>query len=185
MTKFRFVQTEPGTHGSYDLCYTYAFLVEFDDARNGKPCKLKYIVRAEVFSDVFAIKFYASRDRKGADNKYSIGHGQISVQGVFGILNTTLEIMLDLLKKFPEYSFIIKGAEAYDPATKKEEDEYENQRFRIYRSFLAKNIGTTAFTHFQFPEISVYLLVNNKSGLSANDKKDEIMEHFKAIYELQ
>ena len=70
VTTFRFVQTEPGTHGCYDLCYTYAFLVEFDDARNGKPCKLKYIVRAEVFTDVFAIKFYASRDRKGADNKY-------------------------------------------------------------------------------------------------------------------
>lgn len=152
--------------------------------RNGKPCRLKYIVRAEVFSDVFAIKFYASRDRKGADNKYSIGHGQISVQGVLCILNTTLDIMLDLLKSFPDYSFIIKGAEAYDPATQKEEDENENQRFRIYRRFLAKKIGTQAFTHFQFPEISVYLLVNNNSGLSPNEKKDDIMAHFKAIYEL-
>lgn len=181
---FRFVQTEPGKGKTYSTCYVYAFFVTFEDLRNGKPCRLKYIVRAEVYDDVFAIKFYASRDRKNPENKYSIGHSQISVKGVYEILNTTLDIMVNLLKQFPTYSFIIKGAEAYDPATKKEEDEFENQRFRIYRSFLAKRIGTKTFTHFQFPAISVYLLVNNNGTENPTKKKDEIIAHFKDIYNL-
>lgn len=121
---------------------------------------------------------------KSPESKYSIGHGQISVKGVLDILSTTPEIMLSLLKTFPSISFIIKGAEAYDPATKKEEDERENQRFRIYRSFLAKNIGTLVFTHYQFPEISVYLLVSNNSPLPPAARKDEIMANFKAIFNL-
>ena len=61
---FRYVQKEPSRDGSFDVCHTYVFFIAFTDRKSGKACRIKYVSRAEKIGEVFAIKFYASRDRK-------------------------------------------------------------------------------------------------------------------------
>ena len=79
------------------------------------------------------------------------------------------------MDQYPQISFIFKASEAYDPHTRREEDEYENQRFRIYRSFLSKKIGTHTFTHYHFPDNSIYLLVRRSETENDDIKKDRLM----------
>ena len=157
--KFRFVQKEPSKDGSFDQAYVYAFFIEFIDKRTQKFCRLKYIGRAEIIDETIAVKFYASRDRKSRHDKYSLAHGQLGVKAVKDIFNNCLKIITQMMTLYPTHSFIFKGAEGYDPVTRRWEDEQENQRFRIYRSFLSKNIGHTYFEHFHVPSNSIYLLV--------------------------
>lgn len=174
-TDFRFVQKEPSVDGSFDICYTYVFFVEFIDWRTGKFCRLKYVARAEKIAEVFAIKFYASRDRKSQHDKYSLAHKQLGVSAVFSIFDKCLRVIGRMLELYPESSFVFKGAEAYDPQTHKWEDECETQRFRIYRAYLGKRIGSMRFAHFHFPENSVYLLVNRIDCNDVISKKDDLM----------
>lgn len=152
--------------------------------RTNKLCRLKYVARAEKIEEVFAIKFYASRDRKSQYNKYSLAHGQLDVKAVFSIFDTCLWIMSEIIKAFPNSSFVFKASEAYDPHTRREEDEYENQRFRIYRSFLSKKVGTRLFTHYHFPENSIYLLVRKSDTEIDDDKKDRLMHMMKRRFGL-
>lgn len=169
--KYRFVQKEPSSDGSFDECYIYVFFIEFVDNRTGKFCRLKYVGRAERLGETIAVKFYASRDRKSQYDKYSLAHGQLGVKAVMEIFHNCLRIISEMMKKFPDCSFVFKGAEGYDPSTRKWEDERENQRFRIYRSYLSKTIGTNNFDHYHISENSIYLLV--KKGSEDSDKKQE------------
>lgn len=181
---FRFIQKEPSKDGSFDICYVYAMFIRFNDTRNKKPCRLKYIARAEKIDEVCAIKFYASRDRKSIHNKYSLAHGQMSPSAVLRIFGYCIEIIKDIMQRHPECSFVIKASEAYDPHTQKWENEAENQRFRIYRSYLSKNIGTSMFSHFHFPENSIYLLVRKDCRETDITKKDRIMGYMKTRFSL-
>ncbi len=171
---FRYVQKEPSRDGSFDVCHTYVFFIAFTDRKSGKACRIKYVSRAEKIGEVFAIKFYASRDRKSIHDKYSLAHKQLSYKAVISIFDRCLEIIAECIMKYPESSFVFKGAEAYDPRTKKWEDEKENQRFRIYRSYLSKKIGTKQFSHFHFPDNSIYLLVKRDCEDDVV-KKDRLM----------
>lgn len=173
---FRFVQKEPASStGSFDISYVYVFFIQFLDTRNKKPCRLKYIARAEIFEDVCAIKFYAARDRKGIHEKYSLAHGQMGPKAVLKIFDFCLQIMQRIMNLYPSISFVFKGAEGYDPATQKWEDEAENQRFRIYRSYLSSKIGHATFAHFEFPENSIYLLVFKGHHTNYEGEKNRIM----------
>lgn len=168
---FRYVQKEPSVDGSFDICYTYVFFINFIDHRTQKKCRLKYVARAEVIDDAIAVKFYASRDRKSPHNKYSLAHGQLGAGAVLQIFNYCLKIIIEMIGLYPEHSFVVKAAEAFDPRTRRLEDENENQRFRIYRSFLAKKIGTASFSHYQFPENSIYLLLRKKPDMRPGDEQ--------------
>lgn len=168
------MQKEPSKDGSFDICYTYVFFIDFRDSRNGQPGRLKYVARAEKFGEVFAVKFYASRDKNSKHDKYSLAHKQLTTGAVLSIFNQCLEVIAIIIRLFPESSFVFKGAEGYDPRTQKWEDEHENQRFRIYRSFLSKKIGTTNYSHFQFPENSIYMLVR-RDDENDEAKKDRLM----------
>ncbi len=174
--EFRYVQKEPSTDGSFDVCHTYVFFIEFTDRRTGMPCKLKYVARAEKMDDVIAVKFYASRDRKSPHDKYSLAHGDLGVKAVLSIFDYCLRIIQEMMALYPDASFVFKGAEAFDPGTRRWEDEKENQRFRIYRSYLAKRIGGATFSHYQFPENSIYLLLK-KNGGDENDRKNKMMNN--------
>lgn len=178
---FRFVQKEPSVDGSFDVCYIYVFFVEFIDVRTRKPCRLKYVARAEKLGEVYAVKFYASRDRKSRHDKYSLAHKQLGVGAVLSIFNICLDIVVITMQADPDCSFVFKGAEAYDPNTQKWEDERENQRFRIYRSYLSKKVGSKVFAHFHYPENSIYLLVR-RDGENVDDKKRRLMEMLKSRF---
>jgi len=171
----------PSKDGSFDLCHVFVFFVRFADIRNGQACCLKYIARAEKMGEVFAVKFYAARDRKSEHDKYSLAHGQMGVGAVLSIFNNCLSIIIEIGNRYPDCSFVFKGAEAYDSRMHKWEDENENQRFRIYRAYLSKNVGNVTYTHFHFPENSIYLLVHN-SDEDVEAKKDRLMMSLKKRY---
>lgn len=62
-----FVQkASPGEGDAFDFAYIYKFYTE----RTSQYQRLKYVMRVEAYEDVFAIKFYAARDRK-LDEKYN------------------------------------------------------------------------------------------------------------------
>ncbi len=180
MTRYlglRFVQEEPSTDGSFDVSRTYVFFVSFVDVRNGMPCRLKYVIRAEKIGEVVAIKFYASRDRKSPYDKYSLAHRQLGPGAVLHIMGRCIDVIKDSIALYPDSSFVIKASEAYDPTTQKLEDERENQRFRIYRAYLAKKVGHETFAHFQFREQSIYLLVRRTQDEDIENKKDRLMAY--------
>ena len=62
-----FIQkASPGEGDAFDFAYIYKFYTE----RTERYQRLKYIMRVEAYEDVFAIKFYAARDRQ-LDDKYN------------------------------------------------------------------------------------------------------------------
>lgn len=180
-SKFRFIQMDSPRKGDlFDCCYVYSFFVEHKDRNKKIIGRIKYIIRSEKYQDVFAIKFYASRDRKSIYDKYSLAHGQLSVKGIMTIFGYCLEVMREMSEKYPDCSFVIKGAESFDPKTKKEEDEYENQRFRIYRNYLTKRVGEIKYLHTQYPFKSVYLLTYRHGIRNVEEKRDaQILMLFK------
>jgi len=122
--------------------------------------KYKYVLSADYHEeDVFAIKFYCKKD-KHSKYKYS----KIVNKGDLGnILLTCLSVIPLLLIQYPTASFTFIGSPTLDPKSKKLEPPVNNQRFRIYASIVAKRIGAFTFSHKEYPHISGYLLLNNKS----------------------
>ncbi|MDE6226360.1 MAG: hypothetical protein K2M63_02450 [Muribaculaceae bacterium] len=184
----RFVQRDyPKNSGEkYDVCYIYSCFITFLNIKNGKKSRLKYIIRAEKYQDVFAIKFYASRDRKSVYDKYSLGHNDISITGIRQIFEFCIDVLLEILELFPGSSFVVLGADSYNPKTQKTESSIENQRFRIYRLFLNRRIGSETFHHFQHPSISLYLLTY-KDGKNDKEKSYHqikmLLDKFELKYE--
>lgn len=175
----KFIQkTSPSLDDVFDFCRVYKFFTQASPTCQ----KLKYIIRAEAHDKVFAIKFYAARDRK-LDNKYNRILGVHSYRNTLRIMITCASLIPELMKDFPDYSYIVNGARTID-INNKIEDEAETQRFRIYRNIAAQIIGTTYFEHYQFKEISSYLLVNKKYNINVEDQKDRIKEMFLSRYEI-
>lgn len=176
-TDFRFVQKESPSKGDYfDICYTYVFFIRFNDIKTQKPCKLKYVIRAEIYGEVIAVKFYCSRDRKSQHDFYSLAHEQLNPSAVLTILNNCLKVINISIYQFPNCSFIFKGAEAYDPRSQKWENENNNQRFRIYKHFIGKKIGTSLFTHKIYEEQSIYMLIRHQNKITDSEKGDQLID---------
>lgn len=65
--KYYFIQKASPLKGdAFDFSYIYKFYTD----RTDKYQRLKYIIRVEAHDSVFALKFYAARDRK-LDKKYN------------------------------------------------------------------------------------------------------------------
>ncbi len=89
------------------------------------------------------------------------------------------------MEDFPAYSYIVNGARTID-INKKIENESETQRFRVYRAFLAtKIIGTDSFEHYQFKEISSYLLVKKQPNIDTEEEKNKIKQMFLDRYKIE
>jgi hypothetical protein len=126
---------------------------------------------------VFAIKFYA-KIHKRSDLKYSkiINKGDL-----INILLTAAKVIPILLKDYTTASFAFSGARSIDIYSQKVESYQLNQRFRVYRGLITKVFGSEKFTHFQYEEISAYMLVNNSSS-DINEKEREIAKMFTETY---
>lgn len=123
--------------------------------------KYHYVIRAEYHvEDVFSIKFYCKKDRK-SETKYS----KIINKGDLGnIFTTCINLIPELLNQYPEVSFAILGARSYDSLSQKVEHPINTQRFRIYRYIATQKFGHITFAHFEYVDISGYMLVNRSSG---------------------
>lgn len=176
----RFIQkASPKGGDAFDFCRIYSFYTEATPTCQ----RLKYILRAEAHEDVFAIKFYAARDTK-LDDKYNRILGVHSYTNALKIFLTCASLIPILMVDFPTYSYIVNGARTID-VNKNIEGESETQRFRIYRALATKIIGTQLFEHYQFKEISSYLLVRKKTDVNIENEKNRIKNIFLERYSLQ
>lgn len=131
----------------------------------------------EAYEDVFAIKFYAARDRK-LDNKYNRIIKAHDYKGALRIFVTCASIIPTIIKEYPKASFAVNGAESMDMESDKVEGRENNQRFRIYRSMALNLFGRETFEHIEYGNVSSYMLVNRSGCKDAKVKADEIKDMF-------
>lgn len=169
-----FIQkASPNEGDAFDFALIYKFFTE-------KTClyqRLKYILRVEVFDDVYAIKFYAARDRK-LNNKYNRLLKVHTYQSITRLFYTCALLVSNLHNSNKSISFIINGAESHDLVSGKQENMESNQRFRIYRSVALKLFGSDTFAHYQCPEASSYMLINRIKNDDTDKKFEEIKKMF-------
>lgn len=173
-------KASPMARDAFDFSLIYKF---FSDPSE-KTQRHKYILRAEVHDDVIAIKFYAARDRK-LENKYNRVLNTYNYKGALRIFITCASIIPIIQKDYPNSSFVINGASTIDIHKDKKEDHNTNQRFRIYRALASRIIGDQLFEHYQFTEVSSYLLVRKEEGVNTDDKKERIRDMLINRYDCQ
>lgn len=157
--------------------FDFALIYKFYTPKTELCQRLKYILRVEVFEDVYAIKFYAARDRK-LDNKYNRLLKIHTYQSTIRLFYTCAILVSRLHEIYPNISFAINGAESHDLKSGKEENMESNQRFRIYRSVALKLFGFETFEHYQCPEASSYILVNRNNCEDVDSKYKMIKNLF-------
>ena len=161
-----FIQkASPNVGDAFDFAYIYKFYSNRKDICQ----RLKYIVRVEVTNDIFAIKFYAARDKK-LDNKYNRILKMHNYTETLRIFMTCASIVPLILQKFPLASFVINGAQSLDLESNKIEGR--------------ANDGKERFEHYEFIEISSYLMVNKKECSDIERKKDRIKETLLNLYDI-
>lgn len=176
-----FIQkASPGDGDAFHLSYIY----KFRSNKTDKYQSLKYIIRVEVIDDIYAIKFYAARDRK-LDNKYNRIIKAHNYSGTLRIFVTCASIVPIILEDYPLASFIINGAQSLDLKSNKIEDRANNQRFRLYKNVAIRLFGKEVFEHYEFPEISSYLIVNRRKCSDIEEKKNRIKETLLNIYDIE
>lgn len=127
--ELKYIQkASPKEGDAFDFSLIYKFYTD----RTKEYQRLKYIIRAEAYEDVFAIKFYAARDRK-LDNKYNRIVKAHDYRGAMRIFVTCASIIPIIIEKYPNFSFAVNGAESMDMESDKVESRSNNQRFRIYK----------------------------------------------------
>ena len=173
--KLTFIQKEKAS--SERDAFDYALIYRFYTERTDKYQRIKYILRVEAYDDVFAIKFYAARDRQ-LDDKYNRIIKAHDYKNALRIFRTCADIIPTLLKQFPNASFAVNGAESLDLESDKMESRVKNQRFRIYRTVALNLFGRQTFEHVQYEEVSSYLLVNRAGCSDIDEKAERIKQMF-------
>ena len=167
----KFIQKQPSNDKS-DHEFTLVF--KFKSLKN----KWNYIIRAEYpKGNIFAVKFYTQQHSK-SDFKYSKITNKFDV---INILVTTSKIIPIILIDYPHASFGFAGARIIDENSMKVENYDLNQRFRVYRNFVTSIIGSKTFTHYEYPKVSAYLLVNNFNA-NIRVKEQELVNMFRINY---
>jgi len=143
--------------------------------------KLRYILRAEYHvEEVFAIKFYA-KNHKQSDFKYSLltnkGHS-------LRIFLTCAQLVPQLLPEYPNASFGLIGSRSIDRKQNLIEPVANNRRFKIYSDLILELFGEETFEHYDYPDISGYLLVNKNKDITATKQSIESMfyENYRDIH---
>jgi len=141
--------------------------------------KLDYVLTADYHEeDVFAVKFYAKMHRK-SEFKYSL----IVNRGDLGnILMTCLKVIPLILQEYPNASFGFIGSRSYDRKSKTLENYQNTQRYNVYTYLVNKTIGHKTFQHYQYDELSGYLLVNRKNLWNIQVKERAIAKMFALTY---
>jgi hypothetical protein len=154
--------------------HLFTLIYKFHSPKTG----LIYIINADYHSfDVFAIKFYVKQHRR-SEYKYS----KITNKGdLINILISNAKIIPELLKNYTTASFGFIGSRTIDQKSRKIEGVVLNQRFRIYRRLVSAIIGTKTFEHFEYVDISGYLLIN-KADCNIKLKEKEIKKMFTQTY---
>ena len=94
-----------------------------------------------------------------------------------------MSLIPELLKLYPDCHFAFMSSRSVDFSNSKKLTEAlpKNQRFRIYTNFIQDRIANITFTHFEYPSISSYLLINNCEE-NIDLKELKIKEMFERTY---
>lgn len=129
---------------------------------------LWYIVLVEQYEhDVFAVKFYPKK-WSNSEHKYQMLTGTNEPRR---IINTCINVMLNIYEKNPNASFGFIGANRINESTN------ETKRYKVYSTIVATYFSNDFFFHKENREKSAYLLINNKS-LSSNPTLVKDIEDF-------
>ena len=175
--EIKFIQKRSIKDGTAHL---FTFVYKF----HSPVTKYNYIINADYHQeDVFAVKFYCKKDKRSI-YKYSkiVNKGDLP-----NILMTCAKIVPVLLLHFPNASFGFASARTVDIASKKAESFKNNQRFRIYRQLIPLKFGNLTFAHYEYEEISAYLLLNRcNSNIELKELNIKIMltETYNELHDL-
>lgn len=130
--------------------------------------KLMYMVRVEVYTyNVYAVKFYLKK-HSHSKNKYRLMANTYEPRR---IINTCINIMLEIFHKNPNASFGFIGANGL------EENVTNTKRYRVYSRIIATYFSDKYFYHKENIGKSAYILVNKKA-LSENPNLISQIEKF-------
>ena len=133
--------------------------------------KLNYVILAEGhLYDFFSIKFYPKCYKK-TDKKYSLITNK---HDLGNILNSCLNIIPIILNEYPMASFGFAGARTFDRKSNMVEPLEKNQRYNLYTYIARKRIGNVTFQHFEYPDISGYMLINRSCELGIEHREEII-----------
>ncbi len=142
----------------------------------------KYIVRAEKFGDCFAIKFYCARC-KHSEYKYSRVLNVFSVIETKRIMETCASVIPDVLKRYPDSSFVFNGSRTHDHSNYVEGVQ-RTQRYRIYIELVRRLFGEEVFSIINYDESSSCIFINRKSYPDISLAKIRIYDMFADIYQI-
>lgn len=116
--------------------------------------KRRYIVLIEEYEfQVFVPKFFPS-SLKDSPNKFNVLLNDFEASR---IVRTCINILLELLSKYPNYSFAFVGVNTISKETV--EQKYFTQRFRIYRQLMLNCFDTANWQHYEDFATSTYILI--------------------------
>lgn len=162
------IDHSPKINELFEECFIYKFFTD-EQTKGGKT---RYIARAEVYGESIAVKFYPQSADE--EHRYSASTNRFTFKGVIKVILTCAKLIPEMMEIFPNASFVIKASEGIDLQTNTEEQESNNQRFRIYKYALNQVIGNENFQHYEYPDISVYFLINKRDCDDLEDKHERI-----------
>lgn len=150
---------------------------------NIRPYKMIFIQKAspnvgDAFDFAYIYKFLLKQKRYLSKTKM---HNYTETLRIF---MTCASIVPLILQKFPLASFVINGAQSLDLESNKIEGRANDQRFRLYKNMATQLFGKERFEHYEFIEISSYLMVNKKECSDIERKKDRIKETLLNLYDI-
>jgi len=101
-------------------------------------------------------------------------------EDVGNILVTCIKVIPELLNDYPTASFSFIGSRTI--IKRKVEGYSKTQRFNVYKDLTENKIGDSTFTHFEYPSISGYLLLNNIAFQADPNLEDKIKDMFSRTY---
>lgn len=154
------VQKEQGDN----LGLRQVLLYHFKSAKS----HLIYMVRVEVYDyDVYAVKFYLKKHSQ-SPNKYRL---MAQTYEPRRIINTCINIMLQIFAENPNASFGFVGANGFD------EPVANTKRYRVYSRIIATYFSEQYFYHKENIGKSAYMLIN-KEKLAKNPNLVKDIEQF-------
>ncbi len=120
--------------------------------------KLQFVIEIDEFEhNFYALKFYPKHLKKSAD-RYNL----ITNNGdVIRILLSCASSIPIILEKNKLASFGFVGSRTRSKKNRSfSESFYQNKRYRIYSTLIQEVIGNKFFDHFEFNNLSAYLLLN-------------------------
>ena len=162
---YRFVMNE----SSFEDYLIETSIYTFRSAKSN----LVYLVRVEHYKmDIYIIKFYLKSNRN-SPYKYNLLTNTFEPRR---IINTCINILMDIYQKHPDASFGFIGANRIG------ESEANTKRYRIYKKIVTTYFTDIYFYHHYNTEKSAYILINKLKLKENPSLVGEIEQFFIDIY---